>query len=290
MASLTATLLFAALASAQTANITTTAWMIKFAGSDKYGYVASVMGADAQHMTLSMDFDADTDKDALHIGGEGGNFTFGLSDYTVNWPQTRFGPTPSGDMNVQIQCTQPAQSGDEVSYTEILGDGFARFISCNEYQTTQTDRPQYTNSSTVYPHTYGTGLWGSGGTETITMNFTYPLQTETTTPAWCTSDDVPASVLTIADPSPAESFAVYQIVITAGQEKLSAYSGSLVAVSTASGSTGNVPVATPSAGSGAASASATASAPPVNTGAADRISAVVPALAGMGVAAVMGVL
>jgi hypothetical protein len=97
-------------------------------------------------------------------------------------------------------------------------------------------------------------------------------------------------VLTIADPSPAESFAVYQIVITAGQEKLSAYSGSLVAVSTASGSTGGVPVATPSAGSGAASASATASSPPVNTGAADRISAVVPALAGIGVAAVMGVL
>lgn len=290
MASLTATLLFTALASAQTVNITTTAWMTKFAGSDKYGYVASVMGADAQHMTLSMDFDADTDKDALHIGGEGGNYTFGLSDYTVNWPQTRFEPTPSGDMNVQMQCTQPAQSGDEVSCTGILGDGYARSIRCNEYQTTQTGRPQNTNSSTVYPHTYGTGLWGSGGVETLTMNFTYPLQTETTTPAWCTSDDVPASVLTITDPNPVESFAVYQIVITAGQEKLSAYSGSSVAVSTASRSTGSVSGGTASAGSGAASASATASAPPENTGAAGRIGAVVPALAGMGVAAMIGML
>lgn len=281
MARFTTTLLFATTAAAQASNITTTAWMTKFAGSDKFGYVASVMGADAQHMTLSLDFDADTNRTALHIGGDGGNYTFGPSSYTVNWPMTMYDLTPSGgDMNVQIQCTQPAQSDDGAQCTGILGDGYARFARCNEYQTTRTDRPNLTNSSTSYPHTYGTGLWGSGGVETVTLNFTYSPQTETTTPAWCTSDEVPASILTIEAPSPVESFAVYQIVITAGQEKLSAYSG----VVSATGSP------TASAGSGITSASATVTGAPESTGAADKINAVVPALAGMGIAVVMSML
>ena len=283
MARLTTSLLFAATAAAKASNITTTAWMTKFAGSDKFGYVASVMGADAEHTTLSLDFDADTNKTALHIGGEGGNYTFGASSYTVNWPMTMFEPTPSdADINVQIQCTQSAQSDDEVQCTGVLGNGYARFARCNEYQTTQTGRPLLQDSSTVYPHTYGTGLWGSGGVETVTMNLTYPLQTETTTPAWCTDDEVPASILTIDAPSPVESFAVYQIVITAGQEKLSTYSGTVSATGTPSKSA--------SAGSGVTSARPIVTETPESTGAAGKINSIVPALAGIGVAAVMGML
>lgn len=281
MARLTATLLFAGVASA---NFTTTVWMSKIASSDKYGYVASVVAADAQHMTLAMDFDADTDKEALHIGGAAGNYTFGASSYTINQAMTNYRPEPTGDMNIQIQCTQPAQSGDDVSCTGIIGDGFARFGRCNEYQTTQTNRPQPTNSTTSFTHTYGTGLWGSGGVETVTWTFNVPLQRETTTPAWCTSDDVPASVLSAPYTTDAAQFAIYQVVVTAGQEKLSAYSGSSAAVSTATGSTSSVPGATASTGG---SGTPTATAPPESTGAAGKISIAVPALAAMGFAVVV---
>ena len=287
MARLAATLLFATLASAQTANYTTTVWMTKFADSDKYGYVASVIDADAQHMALSMDFDADTDKEALLIGGTGGNYTFGASSFTYNELVTNV-PQPTGDVNFQVQCTQPAQSGDSVPCTYVLGDVYLRYLSCNEYLTTRTDLPQLKNTTREYRHTYGTGIWGSGGTETVTMTNNYPSERETTTPAWCTSDNVPESVLTAPFTTSAAEFAVYQVVIYAGQEKLSAYSDSSIAVSTGTGSTGSVPAATASAGSSASvAASATGSAPPASTGAAGRKNAVVPALAGMGVAAAM---
>lgn len=287
MAQLTLTLLFAALASAQTSNYTTTAWMTNFAGSNKYGYVASVINADAQHMTLALDFDADTDKNALHLGGPGGNYTFGPSGFTLKQAMTRY-ELPSGDPNLAIACSEPAQTTDDVTCTGILGDAYARFARCNEYQTTGTNNRQEFVTTTTYPHTYGTGLWGSEGTETITRAVSFPAQTETTTPAWCTSDEVPESVLTDSYTTTASEFAVYQIVIYAGQEKLSAYSGSSAVTGTASGSNETVPAAT--GGSGTAAASATTSAPAESTGAAGKLSAVVPALAGMGVAAVMGML
>ncbi|KAF2623752.1 hypothetical protein BU25DRAFT_173875 [Macroventuria anomochaeta] len=287
---LSVALLLAAVASAQTANYTTTAWMTNFAGSDKYGYVASVINADAQHMTLSLDFDTDTDREALHIGGIGGHWTFGASSYTIKEPMTRFAPLSSADMNLKVACTQPAQSDADVTCNGVFGDGYARFIRCNEDQNTRASHRQPSNYSTEYPHTYGTGLWGSGGTETITNTINFPLQTATTTPAWCTSDEVPTPELTTSYTTSAKEFAVYQIVIYAGQEKLSAYSGSSVVVSTASGSTGSAPAATASAGSGVASASATASVPPESTGAAGTINAVVSALGGMVVAAIMGML
>ncbi len=277
-------------ASAQTANYTTTAWMTNYAGSDKFGYVASVIGADAEHMTLALDFDSDTDLDALHIGGPAVNYTFGRSSFTLDETITRYANAPSGDMFIRAACTEPAQSESEVQCTVTQGDAYVRMFQCNEDQTTRSRQPR-TNRTTSYPHTYGTGIWGPAGTETITMTYDFPAQTETTTPAWCTSDNVPESVLTTPFPRAASSFAVYQIVIYAGQEKLSAYSGSSVVISTATPSTGSVPGATASAGnSDSASASATVSAPPENTGAAGRINAAVPAVAGVAVAAVLGML
>ncbi|KAJ4989944.1 hypothetical protein SVAN01_04591 [Stagonosporopsis vannaccii] len=291
MGHLTATLLFAALATAQTTNITTTAWMTNFAGSNKFGYVASVINADAEHMTLALDFDATTDKDALHLGGPGGNYTFGQSQFTLQQAMTRYQPPPPGDLNVAVACSQPAQTDADVTCSGTLGDGYARFAFCNEYQTTGTQNREPRTLSTQYPHTYGTGPWGEAGTETVTRIDTFTYRTDTTTPAWCTSDDVPESVLTTGFTTTAGEFAVYQIVIYAGQEKLSAYSGDAAQISTASPSTGSVPGATASAGSsGSAVASATQSAPPESTGAAGKINAMVPALAGVGVAAIMGML
>src|SRR5690242_2220544 len=138
MSPLTATLLFAALAAAQTTNITTTAWMTNYAGSNKFGYVASVVNADAQHMTLALDYDAEADLDALHLGGPGGNYTFGPSQFTLQQAMTRYEPLPPGDMNIAIACSQPAQTDADVTCNGTLGDGYARFIFCNEYQTTQS--------------------------------------------------------------------------------------------------------------------------------------------------------
>ncbi|KAJ4370946.1 hypothetical protein N0V86_008640 [Didymella sp. IMI 355093] len=288
MALFSAMLLFAGIATAQATNYTTTAWMTNFAGTDKYGYVASVIDADAEHMTLSLDFDSDTNATVLNIGGPGGNYTFGKTAFTVSTDMTRFVHTPTdGDIGYQVACTQPAEADASVTCDVKIGDGYARVARCNEYQTTQTNRFQGSNDTSTITHTYGTGIWGLAGTETITQEFIIPPQTETTTPAWCTSDEVPETVLESSFTTSAADFGVYQIVIYAGQEKLSAYSGSSVDVSTIAPS----PSATVSSGSsGPASTSATASAPSQSTGAAGKMSAVVPALAGMGVAAVFGML
>ncbi|KAH6612040.1 hypothetical protein C7974DRAFT_90183 [Boeremia exigua] len=281
----TVTLLFAALASAQASNYTTTAWMTNFAGSDKYGYVASVINADAEHMTLSLDYDADADRDALHVGGPAGNFTFGPSGFTLSTERRSVMGGPSGNMGLQVECTEPARVDAEVTCTGTFGDGYARYARCNEYETTQTRRTPRENMTTSYAHTYGTGLWGSGGTETITQTFNYPLVSETTTPAWCTSDELPESAVSTAFPASATKFAVYQIVIYAGQEKLSAFSGSSAVNSTGPSSTESGPAATASAGT-----NGTTSTPPESTGAADKMNAAVPVIAGLGVAAVMGML
>lgn len=288
MARVSATLLFAGIATAQAANYTTTAWMTNFAGTDKYGYVASVIDADAEHMTLSMDFDSDTNATILNIGGPGGNYTFGKTAFTVSTDMDRFADASTGgDFGYQIACTQPAEANPTVTCNAKIGDAYARAGFCNEYQATQTFSGR--NITSTITHTYGTGIWGPAGTETITQKFDFPPDTVSTTPAWCTSDEVPATVLEGPFTTSAAEFAVYQIVIYAGQEKLSAYSGSSVDVSTIPAS----PSATPSSSnSRAASASAivSASTPPQSTGAAKKMSAAVPALAGLGVAAVMGIL
>ncbi|KZM28233.1 hypothetical protein ST47_g625 [Ascochyta rabiei] len=92
MARLTATLLLTALASAE---YTTTVWMNKVGNFDKYGYVASVVDADAQHITMVLDYDNRTNKSALNIG----------------------------DSNQRVQCTQPPreQSNDDVQCTQASG-------------------------------------------------------------------------------------------------------------------------------------------------------------------------
>ncbi|KAJ4361383.1 hypothetical protein N0V95_001894 [Ascochyta clinopodiicola] len=276
---LKATLLLAALVSAE---FTTYVWMPKIGNSNKYGYVASVIDADEQHLTMTLDYDNKTDTSALNLGGNSGNYTFGPSGFTINQAMTRLLPEITGDSNLRVQCTEPSggQYNPDVQCTQMVGDGYARFFQCNEYQVTR-NRTSPPNITSTYPHTYGTGLWGSSGTETITYTLNFPQQTVSTTPAWCTSDAVPASVLTVPYTTRIDQFAVYQVVVTAGEEKLSAYSSSERVLSTIT--------FRPSAGSsGSAIASATATTPPANTGAAGRLNAAAPALAGLGVAAVMG--
>ncbi|KAJ4324033.1 hypothetical protein N0V94_001533 [Neodidymelliopsis sp. IMI 364377] len=269
MARLTATLLFAALASAE---YTTTVWMTRIANSDKYGYVASVIGADAQHMTLSLKYDSNTNKTALQVGDYDAIHTFGPSMFELRQNLTNLVSTASGVVDIAFQCTRPANADDEVPCTQINGDGYARFANCGQINT----RPLPDNFTSSYTHEYGTGIWGSAGTETITMTINYPSSRLTTTPAWCTSDDVPDEAMAFPTMVSANQFAVYQVVVTAGEEKLSAYSPT-AAQSTAAGST-------PTASAISTAAVAT------STGAAGKVNAMVPALAGMGIAAVMGML
>lgn len=284
MARIGATLLFAGIAAAQTTNYTTTAWMSNFLETDRYGYIASVIGADAERLTLSLDYDSDTNKTVLNVGGPGGNYTFDKTAFTVSTKMTQLARTSTDeDFGYQVVCTQPAEADPNVTCDVKVGDAYARARSCNEYQVTRTYQGK--NVTSTITHTYGTGIWGPAGTEVITQKFDFPPDTISTTPSWCTSDEVPQTVLEKAYTTSAADFAVYKIVIYAGQEKLSAYSGSTVDVSTISPS----PSAKASSGS-SDTASASASAPPQSTGAAGKISAAISALAGIGVVAVVGML
>jgi len=178
MARLAATLLFAALASAE---YTTTVWMTKIGHSEKYGYVASVVDADAQHITMVLNYDSSTNKTALHVGDVEANYTFGPSSFIINQPMTQVVPSATGDVNVRVECTQPAQTDDDVQCTQIYGDEYAR-LQCGSNRVTDVDQ-LVPDTTTTFPHTYGTGLWGPSGVETITWTIDWPDTVVTTTPA-----------------------------------------------------------------------------------------------------------
>lgn len=219
--------LFAASATAQ---ITTSIWAYQgFIKTDKYGYYGSVVAVDGVHTTLALTYDNGTDLDALGFSSSPETYVVGPA-YWEGSATNRFADhrTESGDIksddNVQkFWCEKKTTSGATPSCTASYGRVFAVGLICNEPNTYQT------KPSTIYhtrTNTYsGRGTY-SAGVETITDILTIPVDTRTP-PDWCNEDTYPATftgfVTTLGVPE--SEFASIQVVITAGQEKLSATAG-----------------------------------------------------------------
>jgi hypothetical protein len=206
-------LLFAASATAQ---VTTSIMMYKPQfGTDKIGFLGSVIGVSNSHTTLALTYDNGTDIDAVgptlweaatnyHFGDESTTTTYPVSDaesYTFRCE------IPTAPANAQPACT--------MSY----GGALAPFIEC------YTDEGSVQQSSTLYDtalYTYsGRGTY-SAGVETITETYIFGPNT-ISTPSWCSDENYfPSSGYVSVRSVKREDFASYQVVITAGAEKLRA--------------------------------------------------------------------
>lgn len=252
MSSLKSTLLFAAAASAQ---VTTSFWMVGYnsLGTDKLGYVASVIGANQTHTTLELNFDDGTDTSALGLGGAPYTMTFAPNAWEQH-TTSRIQETISGYNRHDLRCEKnPEGESASVTCTATYGKGLARRIQCNTG--IQEDRT-YMNTIT---NTYPGRLSYSSGVETFTQTLIYSSRSRST-PAWCGDRSAyPSEDLTSTFPLDAKNFGTYQVVITAGTEKLQPTQGatpsanSAVSTTPASAPTGSTSATVrPSAGTGAA--------------------------------------
>ncbi|KAH7384523.1 hypothetical protein BKA66DRAFT_528761 [Pyrenochaeta sp. MPI-SDFR-AT-0127] len=252
------TLLFVATASAQ---FTTSFWALKVGlGTDKVGYYGSVVDANSTHTTIALLFDNGTDVSAL----ERDNDTpwTNVIGPTVYGNRDKFNPAPTPGANRMgsgIFCERklPLDATAEGVCTVSYGPELAYGIQCDS-NTPRSSSTRYISKTFTYS---GRGTY-SAGVETIVETLFYGVADTTSRPSWCTinSEDASEALVTTFAAEP-ELFATYQVVITAGLEKLDATQG---------------------AGASAPTGSVTSSR---GTGAAAPLKTMGPAVVGLGVAA-----
>jgi hypothetical protein len=251
-------------ASLATAQLTTSIWFP--GGSNRtVAMFGSVVGKDGDKVTVSLDYKELTDDPVLQGAPAtvtvAGNTFFAyqqvLSDeitYTIDGSCTR---KDDKDVPVCVVST--------VDYVSLVSGW------CNSYTKTGVETRTLTR-------TYPADSEGPGSTETRTVTVT---DTESTMPTMCSESigpDDSVQTITVEDDDESFMFTTYQLVLTAGTEKLSA-----AATPTAGGpsSTGGSNSPTGSAQSGGAAQSTDTT---QSTGAAPMMTAA-PLLAGLGAAA-----
>jgi hypothetical protein len=253
------------LAQATNAQITTSMALINNnLGTDKIGFLGSVIGASNGHTTLAIGFDNGTDIDALHLGQINQTVTVSPNSFEyaqgLNRKDDPDRPELKGPDYIFHCDIASAPSNDPVSCTYSYGPRDAKRINCQASGgTSSTDYYTYT-------HTYPGRETYSAGVETIVRAYTFVPFTGTTA-SWCSiqgyypeSGDI--RTVTVKR----ENVMTFQLVITAGMEKLSATQGAGLGASSA----------TPTASAGAGDGSRGAAMPLRTAG---------PVLAGLGAAA-----
>jgi hypothetical protein len=253
------------LAQATNAQITTSVALINNnLGTDKIGFLGSVIGASNGHTTLAISFDNGTDIEALHLGEISQIITVSPNSFEYAQDSTQEDdpdrPERRGP-NYILHCDiATASSNDPASCTYSYGPRYARALNCQQYDgDSSTDYETFTHS---YPgrETY------SAGVETVTKTFIYAPFTGTTA-SWCSNSSYyPESGEIVTLTLKREYVKTFQVVITAGMEKLSATQGASASPSSA----------TPTASAGAGDGSRGAAMPLRTAG---------PVLAGLGAAA-----
>lgn len=261
------TLLLAATASSQ---LTTSFWMPESnVGTDKIGYVGSVIDANSSHTTLALIYDNGTDNVALHLSP--GHFTMTVGptlweEAIIEGPTTVLDHTTESDAYLyKMRCEQPSSPADtvaEITCTESLGRSLLVELQCNT-------KPRLAGTSlSTRTFTYsGRGTYAAG-VETIVHTYVFPSQTRNSLPSWCTDEaQVPQDGYELRLPLEKKDLGTYQVVITAGEEKLSGR-----------------PTAGPQASSTAAGEGG-AQTPTGSQGAAKPLVTVAPVVVGLGAAA-----
>lgn len=261
-------LLLAAVASAQ---LTTTFWSPKyiFGPSDKVGFVGSVVNASNTHTVLALNYDNGTDSQLFF----GADFTMTVGPNL--WQESNTlgveASNSSSDLDAglyAIGCEDPnPDSTNNATCSMTLGPEIAREVRCYEPTSSQTSSTRLRTIINTYS---GRGTLYSAGVETIVHTQIYGSIPDQ--PEWCNDPSYSEAVKETFAVSKA-FIGIFQVVITAGEEKLSATQGGSASVSSPV-QTGSQPPASATSGSGGAAAS---------TGGAASFSG--PAMLGLGAAA-----
>ncbi|KAH9859621.1 hypothetical protein IAQ61_011402 [Plenodomus lingam] len=216
-----------------TAQLTTSFWAPLFPlGSDKIGYYGSVINANASHTTYFLTFDNGTDYTALGYGYSNQTMTVGPNIYeqstTVNFGVPR--PVTGVDMNAYIlRCEREdrTNANANATCTASYGPNYVYAMAC--------DVPRTGTETQVWSRTitHSGRLSYSAGVETILQTYILLPDTEPV-PAWCEEGPGVRTVgsATTFDALPT-SFGTFQVVVTAGLEKLDATQGAGVTASSA---------------------------------------------------------
>jgi hypothetical protein len=279
MSFILSTILLAASASAQ---ITTTIRLPGNLWDDEVqlGYYASVVDNSNGALTMALSFDNDTDTEALGLDAttvETATFK-GATWYESI--QTTTDPFENGAaMTVSYACNMPTAGRARPTCVYSVGGELAFSQYCSDYSS-------YTDFyTTTYTDSYSADEFGPATEYTYTETVNYA----TYIPDFCTEGStLPESIAQETVTFSKSDIATYQVIITAGQEKLDATAAATAssgASATATGAsartgTGAAPAAT---GGNGTAPSGTASQPPAGTGAAAMIT-LAPAFVGLGAA------
>ncbi|KAF2850498.1 hypothetical protein T440DRAFT_518215 [Plenodomus tracheiphilus IPT5] len=216
------TLLYAATTSAQL----TTSLLIPLGdfGTQKVGFVASILDANSTHTTLALSYDNGTDWSALSIPQ-----TPTPATITIGPPNKYEGSdnlaylargirTVGGDYAYSIRCDMPQVSASTInanasciaSYGPLAGSTIQCIVGTS-----------YTSTEyATLNHTYPPRGTVSGGVETFTRTMLFPAPREER-PGWCGDEAYsPAEGYTTRFEVEPTYLAVLQVVVTAGEEKL----------------------------------------------------------------------
>lgn len=230
MSSLRAMLLLAGTASAQ---ITTALWIVGWSGlgTNKLGFYASVVGVNETSTTLKLDFDNGTDTSAMGLAGAPFTMTFAPNV----WEQHTTYPVRADtddDNRWDLRCERnPETQTANATCTATYGRAAARRIMCNT-----GIRYDRTNLNTV-TNAYPARLSYSSGIETITQTYIFS-SVSRSTPAWCEDQSaLPSEDLISTVAIGPENFGTYQVIITAGTEKLQPTAGATPSPNSAASTT-----------------------------------------------------
>ncbi|KAF2873963.1 hypothetical protein BDV95DRAFT_592121 [Massariosphaeria phaeospora] len=268
------TFIFVACAAA--ADMTTSLWLPSWQSSggsaEEIGYYGSVIGADGDRLTLAVVYDDNTNTEALDIlSNEPETITVGGSTY-FEWSTTTTAPDSDLSFTISMECA--VTSRDETVCTHSM-NGPAYFSAYCE------DFTYKTAAETV---TYVESLDSDSVYSTV---LTYDNQD--TLGNFCgTGSVLPENIAIDTVTMESSGASLYQVVITAGMDKLSATAGATPS-STGAKATGTSAESSsaPASGSGASGSGtpqSSATAPVEATGAAAPVITMAPMLAGLGAA------
>lgn len=225
----------ALLVASATAQLTTSIWALEYMyGTDKLGFYGSVVGADESHTTLLLTYDNGTDKEGLGLGSNAGTWTVGpdlfevVQTMRVADSRTASDSRPD-DEDYRMRCERQSPSSSKAACTISQGRVVAGRL-CNSPRTsTRTSETLFFSRTHSYS---GRGSY-TAGVETIVETRVISYATEPV-PDWCTDDTFPSTFTGTVQPVPSDvDIESYQVIITAGLEKLNTTAGVTGSPSTA---------------------------------------------------------
>lgn len=241
MSALLSTLLFAGAATAQM----TTAFPFPKEqwGTDKIGLVGSVISVFNGRTTYAIVFDDETNTRDLALPDSPSTLTlgpsfFGLSRNVLGGNNTdeESEQTFVRDYRWGIGCSMPASAAPTCS--ETYGPVVARNLLCGEWDWS-------TPSNLTRTVEYGARSTWSEGVETLVQSVGF-IPSISSRPTWCSqSSFTPTTGWTAERSIKKEDLATYQLVVTAGLEKLSATQGASGSSTTAGPTGGSTGAAMP---------------------------------------------